>query len=155
MHKEKEYCICDLSLDLDYINAEDVDNADCLEALMLVQLQLSLHNGHMARERQMEMGGVANGGHLLGLIAFARKIARVLLSLSLLCCILFLSFYLGNNYDSHNGGTSAYPQSTTIDTSLVSSSSSTSTTTTITSVAINNTSSTIENNNHLAETYSI
>jgi len=145
MHKEKEYCICDLSLDLDYINAEDVDNADCLEALMLVQLQLSLHRDG---ERQMEMGGVANGGHLLGLIAFARKIARVLLSLSLLCCILFLSFYLGNNYDSH-------PHSTaTIDTSLVSSSSS-STTNTITSIAINNTSSTIENNNHLAETYSI
>lgn len=144
MHKE--YCICDLSLDLDYINAEDVDNADCLEALMLVQLQLSLRNG------QVEMGGVANGGHLLGLIAFARKIARVLLSLSLLCCILFLSFYLGNNYDSHNGGTSVYPHSTTIDTSLVSSSSTF--TTTSTSIAINN-SSTTENNNHLAETYSI
>ncbi|KAL7734799.1 hypothetical protein ACLKA6_011083 [Drosophila palustris] len=64
MHKE--YCICDLSLDSDYINAEDVDNADCLEALLLVQLQLSLRSGG-----QVEMGGVANGGHLLGLIAFA------------------------------------------------------------------------------------
>jgi len=138
MHKE--YCICDL----DYIDALDVDNVDCLEALLLAQLQLSLrsHGHHMG-------GGVANGGHLLGLIAFARKIARVLLSLSLLCCILFLSFYLGNNYDT----ASDHPHSTatTIETSLVNSNN---LSTTTTSIAINNSSATA-NNNRSAETYSI
>ncbi|EDV97461.1 GH14690 [Drosophila grimshawi] len=55
-------------------------------------------------------GGVANGGHLLGLIAFARKIARVLLSLSLLCGILLLSVYLGSH---SNDGADVNPYSIT------------------------------------------
>ncbi|XP_037900632.1 uncharacterized protein LOC119644962, partial [Glossina fuscipes] len=38
-------------------------------------------------------GGVLGGGYLLGLIAFARKLARCILTVSILCCIVFLTFY--------------------------------------------------------------
>lgn len=113
MHREN--CACDLGLGLEYTD----DEFDCLEALLLAHLQLSLRSGQSVGG---QMGGVANGGHLLGLVAFARKIARVLLSLSLLCCILFLSFYLGSNYDGHNEGgvhIASSTTTTTTDLSLV------------------------------------
>lgn len=38
-------------------------------------------------------GGVLGGGYLLGLIAFARKFARCILTLTMLCCIVFVTFY--------------------------------------------------------------
>lgn len=99
----------------EYSDSDDDDNddTDCLEAMLLAQLQLSMCSGHAGSQ----MGGVANGGHLIGLIAFARKIARVLLSLSLLCCILFLSFYLGSNYDGPVVGTAQQPSTRTTDVS--------------------------------------
>ncbi|XP_051861520.1 uncharacterized protein LOC127565700 [Drosophila albomicans] len=115
------------------------------------------------RVSDSQMGGVANGGHLLGLIAFARKIARVLLSLSLLCCILFLSFYLGNSYDVHNGQATAsdHPHSaasatTATDMSLVNSTLRNTSSTTINnnSIAINSSASAV-NSHHSPETYSI
>lgn len=97
----------DLGLDCaDTIDQVDGDG-DCLEALIQAQLQLC-RRCYGSGDRQL--GGVAAGGHLLGLIAFARKLVRVVLSLSLLCGILFVSFYLGSNY----GGNST----TTITTSL-------------------------------------
>lgn len=93
------------------------DDSDCLEAMLLAQLQLSMCSGHAGSQ----MGGVANGGHLIGIIAFARKIARFLLSLSLLCCILFLSFYLGSNYDDPVVVTAQQPSTRTTDVLLVNS----------------------------------
>lgn len=38
-------------------------------------------------------GGVLGGGYLLGLVAFARKFARCILTLTMLCCIVFVTFY--------------------------------------------------------------
>lgn len=38
-------------------------------------------------------GGVLGGGYLLGLIAFARKFARCILTLTMLCCIILVTFY--------------------------------------------------------------
>ncbi|SPP77513.1 Hypothetical predicted protein [Drosophila guanche] len=82
-----------MDLGLDY---SDADYIDCLEALIQAQLQLRRScSGHQLS------GGVAGGGYLLGLIAFARKFMRVFLSLSLLCGILFVSFYLGDTYDEN------------------------------------------------------
>lgn len=121
------FCICELSRSIgkEYSDSDDDDNddtnaeddTDCVEAMLLAQLQLSMCSGHAGSQ----MGGVANGGHLIGLIAFARKIARVLLSLSLLCCILFLSFYLGSNYDGPVVGTAQQPSTRTTDVLLVNS----------------------------------
>ncbi|XP_075162192.1 uncharacterized protein LOC142234869 [Haematobia irritans] len=39
-------------------------------------------------------GGVLGGGYLLGLIAFARKFARCILTLTMLFAIVFITFYL-------------------------------------------------------------
>lgn len=134
------FCVCDLNLRLgiDYIddddnNADDDDDddTDCIEAMLLAHLHLSLCSNHGSGS---QMGGVANGGHLLGLIAFARKIARVLLSLSLLCCILFLSFYLGSNYDGPVGVPDPSPHARTTGALLVNSPDTTTTSTTITTI---------------------
>lgn len=88
--------------ELTYFNSDGpIDEADCWEALMLAQLQLALNSCNCQTVKaDNEVGGVAGGGYLLGLIAFARKFAGVILSLSLLCGILLLSFYLGSIYGS-------------------------------------------------------
>lgn len=39
-------------------------------------------------------GGVLGGGYLLGLVAFARKFARCILTLTMLFGIVFITFYL-------------------------------------------------------------
>lgn len=39
-------------------------------------------------------GGVLGGGYLLGLVAFARKFARCILTLTMLFAIVFITFYL-------------------------------------------------------------
>ncbi|XP_073843142.1 uncharacterized protein [Musca autumnalis] len=39
-------------------------------------------------------GGVLGGGYLLGLVAFARKFARCILTLTILFAIVFVTFYL-------------------------------------------------------------
>lgn len=44
-------------------------------------------------EAVFDKGGVAGGGYLLGLIAFARKFARIIITISMLFCIIFISFY--------------------------------------------------------------
>lgn len=44
-------------------------------------------------EAAFDKGGVAGGGYLLGLIAFARKFARIIITISMLFCIIFISFY--------------------------------------------------------------
>ncbi|XP_054731517.1 uncharacterized protein LOC129240072 [Anastrepha obliqua] len=44
-------------------------------------------------ESTLDKGGVAGGGYLLGLIAFARKFARIIITISMLFCIIFISFY--------------------------------------------------------------
>lgn len=101
--RELENCACaldllDLGLECDLVDGD----GECLEALIQAQLQLCrscLGGG----DRQL--GGVAAGGHLLGLIAFARKLMRLALSLSLLCGILFISFYLGSNYGGNTATT--------------------------------------------------
>lgn len=108
---ELENCACAvdlMNLGLDCADTMDQYDGECLEALIQAHLQLCLScQGTVDRQ----LGGVAAGGHLLGFIAFARKMVRVVLSLSLLCGILFVSFYLGSNY----GGNST---TTTITTSL-------------------------------------
>ncbi|XP_070072071.1 uncharacterized protein [Drosophila takahashii] len=98
-----------MALGLDCADAMDQFEGECLEALIQTHLQLC-RSCQSINDRQL--GGVAAGGHLLGLIAFARKLVRVVLSLSLLCGILFVSFYLGSNY----GGNST--TTTSITTSL-------------------------------------
>lgn len=127
------FCVCDLSLSLDYIDDGDnnADDTDCIEAMLLAHLHLSLCSGYSTGS---QMGGVANGGHLIGVIAFARKIARVLLSLSLLCCILFLSFYLGENYDGHVGVPDQSSHARTTGVLLVNSAETTITSTTTTTI---------------------
>lgn len=39
-------------------------------------------------------GGVLGGGYLLGLVAFARKFARCILTLTMLFAIVFITFYI-------------------------------------------------------------
>lgn len=111
--RELENCACALDLMNLGLECDLVDgDGECLEALIQAQLQLCrscLGGG----DRQL--GGVAAGGHLLGLIAFARKLMRLALSLSLLFGILFVSFYLGSNYGGNTTVTTTTTSLATVD----------------------------------------